>query len=173
MVVENVRGCRQRWITGGQGLRQHSKYDAVVCSVIGFPPRTALWGALASWHTAETCCLVPSFKHNVGASIWIVHRSWAVLQIHALKYLADSLCRSRQAHAALTFKSMAWKSASQSHCKLPCPGLSWMTTTLSSDPPRHVHKHDPRKQLTNCQILKTLLFRGAGFNLYLGKLVLN
>lgn len=140
MVVENVRGWRQRWITIGQGLRQHSKYDAVVCSVFGFPPRTALWGALASWHAAETCCLVPSCKHNVGTSSWIVRRSWAVLQVYALECLADSLCKSRQVHAALTFKSMAWKSASQSHCKLPCPGLSWLASVLSSDPPRQVHK---------------------------------
>lgn len=149
MVMANVRGCKQRWIAIGQGLRQHSKCDAVVCSVIGFPPRIALWGALLSRHAAETCCLVPSFKHNVGASSCIICRSWSVLQIYALKCLADSLCKSRQAHTTLTFKSMAWKSASETHCEIPYPGLSWVASASSSDPPRHPHKYDLRNQLAN------------------------
>lgn len=47
--------------------------------------------------------------------------SWFVSLIPALKCLADLLCKSGQAHATLPFKSVAWKPASESHCKLPDP----------------------------------------------------
>jgi len=99
-----------------------------------------------------------------------LHTDLGLLQIYALKCLADSLCKSRQAHATLTFKSMAWKSAFESHCKIPYPGLSWVTSDLSSNPPRQLHKYNLRNQLASSRTLLTLSIRGALFDLCLGNL---
>lgn len=132
MVVENVRGCKQRWIIIGQGLglltAQQVWCCGVLCCWVSFKDCTLRSIGL------HGCCFLLSFQCNVGASSRNIHGSWSVLQIYALKCLADLLCKSRQAHATLCFKFMAWKSFFKSHCKLPYPWLCCVVSASSSDP---------------------------------------
>lgn len=73
MAVENVRGCKQRWIIIGQGLGLFLTAQQVWCCGMLCYWISCKDCTLRSFGLLASCCFLLSFQCNVGASNWKIY----------------------------------------------------------------------------------------------------